>query len=327
MAVPITAGGGGALLKDIEYIYAVYKERSFSKAARRLFISQPSLSAAVKRVEQELGLPLFNRSTSPVSLTEAGEYYIKSAEKIMEIEREMRAHLAELAGGGPASLRVGSSMFFCSYVLPDIVGEFRKEHGSVVVTLSEGSSVALSEKLKDGSLDFMLEAEPPDKNIFESAVWTTEEIILAVPAAFAINGELEEYRCTFEELAASRKGGPRKPAAPPERFAGEEFLILTPRTDDDGILPRIRGQGHRLRARRAARLPAADGQGLFLPHRQPGVRARNLPLLQKIRRPHPNTARFHRIHEKGEAPARKRKDGGRIKPPPRWEILSPLLSP
>ena len=186
----------------------------------------------------------------------------------MEIEREMRAHLAELAGGGPASLRVGSSMFFCSYVLPDIVGEFRKEHGSVVVTLSEGSSVALSEKLKDGSLDFMLEAEPPDKNIFESAVWTTEEIILAVPAAFAINGELEEYRCTFGELAASRKGGPRKPAAPPERFAGEEFLILTkwndlhrrahgdmpprrlraegldvPRTDDDGILSRMRGQG------------------------------------------------------------------------------------
>ena len=75
------------MLKDIEYIYAVYKERSFSKAARRLFIAQPSLSAAVKRVEQELGLPLFNRSTSPVSLTEAGEYYIKSAEKIMEIER------------------------------------------------------------------------------------------------------------------------------------------------------------------------------------------------------------------------------------------------
>ena len=55
------------MLKDIEYIYAVYQERSFSKAARRLFISQPSLSAAVKRIENELGLPLFNRSTNPVS--------------------------------------------------------------------------------------------------------------------------------------------------------------------------------------------------------------------------------------------------------------------
>ena len=53
------------MLKDIEYIYAVYQERSFSKAARRLFISQPSLSAAVKRIENELGLPLFNRSTNP----------------------------------------------------------------------------------------------------------------------------------------------------------------------------------------------------------------------------------------------------------------------
>lgn len=215
------------MLKDIEYIYAVYKERSFSKAARRLFISQPSLSAAVKRAEQKLGVALFNRSTSPISLTEAGEYYIKSAEKIMEIEREMREHFAALTGGGPARLRVGSSMFFCSYVLPDIIEAFRSEHGSVVVTLAEGSSVALSEKLKDGSLDFMLEAEPPDKNIFESAVWTTEEVILAVPASLAINGELEEYRCTFEELAASRKGGARKPAVPPERFAGEEFLILT----------------------------------------------------------------------------------------------------
>lgn len=222
-----SARGGGALLKDIEYIYAVYKERSFSKAARRLFISQPSLSAAVKRAEQELGVALFNRSTNPVSLTEAGEYYIKSAEKMMEIEREMREHFAALAEGGAARLRVGSSMFFCSYVLPGIIEAFRSEHGSVVATLSEGSGVALAEKLKDGSLDFMLEAEPPDKNIFESIVWTTEEIILAVPAAFAINGVLEEYRCTFEELAASRRGGARKPPAPPERFAGEEFLILT----------------------------------------------------------------------------------------------------
>ena len=196
------------MLKDIEYIYAVYKERSFSKAARRLFISQPSLSAAVKRAEQKLGVALFNRSTSPISLTEAGEYYIKSAEKIMEIEREMREHFAALTGGGPARLRVGSSMFFCSYVLPDIIEAFRSEHGSVVVTLAEGSSVALSEKLKDGSLDFMLEAEPPDKNIFESAVWTTEEVILAVPASLAINGELEKARCAAGALRRRRISDP-----------------------------------------------------------------------------------------------------------------------
>ena len=219
--------GGNVMLKDIEYIYAVYKERSFSKAARRLFISQPSLSAAVKRAEQEAGVALFNRSTNPVSLTEAGEYYIKSAEKIMEIEREMREHFAALAEGGQSRLRVGSSMFFCSYVLPDIVEAFRSEHENIVVTLSEGNSSVRAERLKDGELDFILEAELPDKNIFESVVWTTEQIILTVPASFAVNDELAQYRCTFEEFAASRDGVRRKPAVPPERFASENFLILT----------------------------------------------------------------------------------------------------
>lgn len=214
------------MLKDIEYIYAVYLERSFSKAAKRLFISQPSLSAAVKRIENELGVPLFNRGTNPVSLTEGGEYYIKFAEKIMETEREMREHFAALAAGGSSRLNVGSSMFFCTYVLPDIVEAFREKRGGVSVTLSEGSSVALSERLKDGSLDFLLEAEQPDKNAFESAVWTTEHIILAVPSSFAINEELAAYRYSFEELASERGNAPAKPPVPPERFAGENFLIL-----------------------------------------------------------------------------------------------------
>ncbi len=214
------------MLKDIEYIYMVYRERSFSKAAKRLFISQPSLSVAVRRVENELGLPLFNRSTNPVSLTEAGEYYIKFAEKIMDTEREMRAHFASLAAGRSSRLHIGSSMFFCTYALPDIVEAFRAGRGSVSVTLSEGSSVALSERLREGSLDFMLEAELPDKNAFESAVWTTENIILAVPSSFGINDELALYRYSFAALAAERGNAPSKPPVPLARFAAENFFIL-----------------------------------------------------------------------------------------------------
>lgn len=214
------------MLKDIEYIYAVYQERSFSKAARRLFISQPSLSAAVKRIENELGLPLFNRSTNPVSLTEAGEYYINFADKIMETEREMQEHFAALAGGAPARLNVGSSMFFCSYVLPEIIEAFRARYANITATLSEGSSVALSERLREGALDFLLEAEQLDKNVFESVPWTVERIVLAVPASNPINEELSEFRYSFEEMAAVSTDAPLKPAVPLERFAEEEFLIL-----------------------------------------------------------------------------------------------------
>lgn len=222
----VARGGVAVMLRDMEYVYAVYLERSFSKAARRLFISQPSLSAAVKRVEQEVGLPLFNRSTNPVSLTEAGEYYVKSAEQIMAVENDMREHFARLSENGPRRLNIGSSMFFCSYVLPDIVESFRECCPQIMVTLSEGGSAALSERLKEGAVDFLLEAEPPDKKVFESIVWTKENIIVAVPSSYGINDELADCRYDFEELAAECRAVPSKPPVSPARFSEESFLIL-----------------------------------------------------------------------------------------------------
>ena len=77
------------MLKNRDYVYAVYLNKSFSKAAQQLYISQPALSAAIKKVEEEIQLPLFDRSSSPIQLIPAGEYYIESIEKIMEIEKEM----------------------------------------------------------------------------------------------------------------------------------------------------------------------------------------------------------------------------------------------
>ena len=71
-----------------EYIYAVYEEKSFSKAAQKLYITQPALSTAVKKVETRLGRPIFDRSTSPVRLTECGEKYIHYAEHLMDMENE-----------------------------------------------------------------------------------------------------------------------------------------------------------------------------------------------------------------------------------------------
>lgn len=64
------------MFQGMEYVYEVYKERSFSKAAANLFISQPSLSANVKRIEKKIGYPIFDRSTKPLGLTECGRHYI-----------------------------------------------------------------------------------------------------------------------------------------------------------------------------------------------------------------------------------------------------------
>ena len=80
------------MLKEMSYVYAVYKEKSFSRAAQKLFISQPALSAMVKKAEQEIGVLIFDRSTNPISLTTAGRYYINQAKEILRIQNEMKAY-------------------------------------------------------------------------------------------------------------------------------------------------------------------------------------------------------------------------------------------
>ena len=95
-----------------EYVYRVYKEGSFSKAAKSLYISQPSLSAAVKREESRIGNPIFDRSTSPVSLTECGQKYVDCVERILAVENEFSNYLTDLNGLQTGCLILGGSHLF-----------------------------------------------------------------------------------------------------------------------------------------------------------------------------------------------------------------------
>jgi len=214
-----------------EYVYAVYTEKSFSKAAQKLFVSQPWLSSTIKKVEQELGLPLFDRSTTPISLTEAGQYYVEGVEKIMAIEQEMRQHFKQLHETEGSQLHIGSSMFFCTYVLPSLLADFRAMYPQVTLTFTEGGSQSLAEKLLDGKLDFILEAEKPESNKFHTIPWASEELVLAVPAHFKINQGLAQYRYTFDELLHRHTPGNRKPPVPLKEFHKESFIFLTEGND------------------------------------------------------------------------------------------------
>ena len=208
------------MLNYKEYIYAIYQEHSFSKAAQKLFVSQPWLSSVVKKVEQEIKTPLFDRSTNPISLTPAGEYYIQQVEKVMAIEEDMREHFAALSGPG-TQLHIGSSMFFCTYVLPRLFQEFREQNPQITLTLTEGSSAALSEKLLERKLDFFLEAEPLQDPKIQSVAWATEEIVLAVPARLPINRELAEYRYSFDEILKRGASPPRPSTATSSSASGK----------------------------------------------------------------------------------------------------------
>ena len=191
-----------------------------------MYVSQPWLSATIKKAEQELGLPLFDRSTNPVSLTEAGQYYIEKLEQITAIEDEMAEHFKRLQDEDRTELHIGSSMFFCTYVLPGLMREFQLLYPQVTVTLTEGGNKTLLEKLLNGRLDFLLEAERPTNNQLHSIPWASEEIVLAVPAENCVNKTLEQYRYSFEEFLSRTQADNRRPPVPLEAFSKEKFLLL-----------------------------------------------------------------------------------------------------
>ena len=106
------------MFRGMEYVYAVYKEKSFSKAAEKLFISQPSLSANVKREEQCVGYPIFDRSTKPLGLTEPGKKYIETVEKILSMQNEFSEYIDDLGDLKTGKLVLGGSSLYSSWVLP-----------------------------------------------------------------------------------------------------------------------------------------------------------------------------------------------------------------
>ena len=96
-------------MQGMDYVYAVWQEKSFSGAARKLFVSQPALSASVRKVEKELGLPIFDRSTSPLQLTDAGRAYIDAAERIFRIRKDLKSYCDDLAGLESGTLSLGGT--------------------------------------------------------------------------------------------------------------------------------------------------------------------------------------------------------------------------
>ncbi len=98
------------MFSGMNYVYEVYKEQSFSKAAENLYISQPALSSMIKKIETKIGMPLFDRSTSPIQLTECGKKYIKTAEKIMDLENEFAYYVGNLQELKTGRLSVGGTI-------------------------------------------------------------------------------------------------------------------------------------------------------------------------------------------------------------------------
>ncbi|WP_097026362.1 LysR family transcriptional regulator [Clostridium peptidivorans] len=214
------------MFQGMDYVYEVYKEGSFSKAAKNLYISQPALSAYIKKIETSLGVPLFDRSTTPIHLTEPGEMYVQAILQVKAIQNNLEEYFQDITTLRTGKISIGGSTFFCSFVLPDIIAQFKSKHPGITVDLLEVNSFALQEELMKETIDLGIECCHLDTKHFENHVIGKENIILAVPKNYKINAELNHYRLSFQDIAENRHLSPDFPSVQLNKFANEPFVIL-----------------------------------------------------------------------------------------------------
>lgn len=135
--------------REFEYILAIAEEKNLSKAAERLFITQPALSLFLTRLEERMQVRLFDRTRKGLVPTYAGEKYLEHIQRVIALEHSFDQELCEICMERKGVLRVGTSPHIGSVILPDVLTAFQKEYPNIEVRITEGTSHDL-ERLVDG---------------------------------------------------------------------------------------------------------------------------------------------------------------------------------
>ncbi len=237
------------MFQGMEYVYLVYKQKSFSRAAKLLFISQPSLSATIKRIENKIGYPIFDRSTKPLSLTVCGQHYIQAVEQIMGIQNDFATYINDLGKLKSGNLVIGGTSLYSSLVLPKMLTKFSQEYPGVEIDLVEESTSKLVEMLQHGTVDLIFDNCHLDSMIYDKEYYQSERLLLAVPNVLEINKSVEEYRIPAENILDGSYRDDKFANVPIQVFKNEPFIMLKMENDtrkrameicqSNGFMPKI----------------------------------------------------------------------------------------
>jgi LysR family hydrogen peroxide-inducible transcriptional activator len=178
-------------LTELKYMVAVARERHFGKAADACHVSQPTLSVAIKKLEEELGVKLFERNVNEVTVTPLGDEIVRQAQGVLEqaehIRQIARRGLDPLAG----PLRLGVIYTVAPYLLPDLVRQAIMRTPQMPLMLHENFTVRLLEMLRSGEIDCAIMAEPfPDTGLAIAPMYD-EPFMAAVPSSHALAGRTQ----------------------------------------------------------------------------------------------------------------------------------------
>jgi DNA-binding transcriptional LysR family regulator len=188
-------------LRQIEYFVAVAEEANFTRAAQRVHISQSGVSAQVRRLEEELGATLIDRSARTATLTAAGEAALDHAREVLAAARAVRQAVDDVSGVLRGRLEVGMVSGCTITPLFDALAAFGTAHPGIQISLREDSSDQLTERVRAGELDVALIGAagrtPPG---LEALTIVSERLVAAAPAAHPLSGHGDT--CTLPDVTA-----------------------------------------------------------------------------------------------------------------------------
>lgn len=220
------------MFRGMEYVLMVWKEQSFSAAAQKLYISQPALSNTIKRIEGRIGSPIFDRSVSPIQLTEVGKEYIRTVEQITALQENFEHFLNDTQNLQTGRIVIGCGAMVSSYILPDMIAAYKEIYPQVEIKVVEGGEGELEKMLIDGTADLVIENSSLSTALFERKFLKKEHILLAAPKKWELNQELLAWQQSRENIISGLYLSKRYPAVPLEKFCDKPFLLLAPEDEN-----------------------------------------------------------------------------------------------
>ncbi len=186
--------------QQIQYILTLVEERNFSRAAKRLYVTQPSLSQFIKNIENQIGTPLFDRSVTPIRLTPAGEAYVDTAKKIQLAEMDLETQLADLSNLEKGQLSLGTSTFRAACMLPRSLMTFKKKYPGIRLDVVSEHVDMLKSMLTSGDIDLCIETDNFDPISFQTEDLCDETYYLAVSRNHPINKGMRDLRLDARDI-------------------------------------------------------------------------------------------------------------------------------
>ena len=197
-------------IRQLKAFLAIAEAKTFTAGARRVNVTQAAISMQIRQLEDEVGLSLFTRTPRRVILTEAGEYLLERARKILREHDSALAEIAEVAGAEYGRLRIGTaSGTFAMNQLPAIMHSLKEKFPHSELSVSSGTSHALIEKMMHGELDTAFVSLPVDNlNVTTESLFSDEIVAIAHPKhPLAKDKFISAATLAGEELILGERGG------------------------------------------------------------------------------------------------------------------------